>query len=222
MNCEQFENVGWELGHSGREGSTARSAELEAAREHAKHCARCAALHKSWQEVDATLGTLRAATQGAQTPPRVEMRLRQEFRARHRDRKLRSTAIVVGWALATAALLVVAVSWWNWRLTQRPIIPSVAVNKQSDRSRETAVSEKPDISEEPVLMAESDAGDFTWLPDTLPQESEDAAIVRVRLQRRALGALGLPVNEERAGDWLQVDLLVGEDGQPRAVRLPSE
>jgi hypothetical protein len=41
------------------------------------------------------------------------------------------------------------------------------------------------------------------------------------MQRGALSALGLPVNEERGGDWIQVDLLVGQDGQPKAVRLPQ-
>ena len=49
---------------------------------------------------------------------------------------------------------------------------------------------------------------------------DDSAIVRVGMQRGALSALGLPVNEERVSDWIQVDLLVGEDGLPKAVRLP--
>jgi hypothetical protein len=44
----------------------------------------------------------------------------------------------------------------------------------------------------------------------------------VRMQRSSLGALGLPVNEERAGEWIQVDLLVGNDGLPQAVRLAQE
>src|SRR5690242_12078814 len=179
MNCEQFESVGWELG---RAGDGTESAEMLAAREHASHCTRCAALHKSWQEVDAAVAMLRAATQESQTPARVEMRLRQQFRAQHQGRKVRSTTILAAWALATAALLVVAVSWWNWRSTQRrALTPSVVVNNQSDRTTETPVSEKPDISEQPVLMAESDSGDFTSLPGTLPQEGADAAIVRVRL-----------------------------------------
>jgi hypothetical protein len=42
------------------------------------------------------------------------------------------------------------------------------------------------------------------------------------MQRGALGALGLPVNEDLANDWIQVDLLVGDDGSPRAVRLLQE
>ena len=55
---------------------------------------------------------------------------------------------------------------------------------------------------------------------TLALDADDAAILRVRMQRGALGALGLPVNEERANEWIQVDLLVGDDGLPQAVRLP--
>jgi hypothetical protein len=55
----------------------------------------------------------------------------------------------------------------------------------------------------------------------LPQETDDSAIVRVGMQCGALTALGLPVNEERVSDWIQVDLLVGEDGLPKAVRLPQ-
>jgi len=47
----------------------------------------------------------------------------------------------------------------------------------------------------------------------------DATVVRVQMQRGALGALGLTVNEERAADLIQVDLLVGDDGQPQALRL---
>jgi len=59
-------------------------------------------------------------------------------------------------------------------------------------------------------------------PGTSPADTLDAAILRVRMQRSSLGALGLPVNEERAGEWIQVDLLVGNDGLPQAVRLPQE
>jgi hypothetical protein len=41
----------------------------------------------------------------------------------------------------------------------------------------------------------------------------------VRMQRGALSGLGFPVNEDSAGEWIQVDLLVGDDGLPQGVRL---
>jgi hypothetical protein len=70
-------------------------------------------------------------------------------------------------------------------------------------------------------LASNDSGEFTLLPGDVPGMSEDGTVVQVRMQRGALGALGLAVNEESAADWIQVDLLVSEDGQPEAVRLPQ-
>ena len=72
-----------------------------------------------------------------------------------------------------------------------------------------------------TLVADNELGDFTLLPGVLPADTDDTAILRVRMQRGALGTLGLPVNEDRAGEWIQVDLLVGNDGLPQAVRLPE-
>jgi hypothetical protein len=78
---------------------------------------------------------------------------------------------------------------------------------------------KPEVQGRTQVLVASD--DFTLLPGTVPGSLEDAAVVRVQLQRGALGALGLTVNEERATDWIQVDLLIGDDGQPQAVRFPQ-
>jgi len=72
-----------------------------------------------------------------------------------------------------------------------------------------------DASEDAMLVAENEAGDFTLLPGSFPQDMDDSAIVRVGMQRGALSALGLPVNEERVSDWIQVDLLVGRTDCPK-------
>jgi hypothetical protein len=221
MTCEEFEAIGLErLGKL-----TAADAAFAEAAAHANVCSRCAALQESWQEARAGLQVLRAATRDAETPQRVEMRLRQEFRTTHRTSRMRFAAVFSVWALATAAVLVGAVSWWNWRLAQsgqRAISAGNIVNPGATTPGVGANSagNVGDSAEEPTLIADN-AGDFTLLPGSLLQETDDSAIVRVRMQRGALGALGLPVNEERVSDWIQVDLLVGQDGQPKAVRLPE-
>jgi hypothetical protein len=218
MKCEEFEIIGLE--RTGRL-LTGLDATQSAAAEHVSTCPRCAALQESWQEARAALQDLRQVTDVGEAPQRVEMRLRQEFAMRHRTMKARSTAIFAAWTLATAALLFAGVSWWNWRVSQ---------NQRASLTTETTLGAKtadrvPQTNDgapaDPTLVADNDAGDFTLLPGNLPQEVDDAAIVRVRMQRGALGALGLPVNEERVSDWIQVDLLVGPDGQPKAVRLPE-
>jgi cytoskeletal protein RodZ len=163
------------------------------------------------------------------------MRLRQEFWAKRRAMKMRAFALTGAWVLASATLLIVGMSWWNWHIAQETIpLQSVSTaaggpakntataipNPLPAAIRDAAENSQSDAASDATLVAANDAEDFTLLPGSLPQETGDAAVVRVRLQRGALGALGLPVNEERAGEWIQVDLFVGQDGQPQAVRMP--
>lgn len=219
MTCEEFEAIGLER----LDQLMSTNADRAEAVAHADSCLRCAALQESWQEARAELRILGAVTRDMETPQRVEMRLRQEFCNRGLTIKTRTAAVFAAWALATAAMLLGAVSWWNWHLTQRQHPNILAGNKGGANARGVVASRDgngSDSQDEPTLIADN-AGDFTLLPGSLPQEADDSAIVRVRMQRGALGALGLTVNEERVGDWIQVDLLVGQDGQPKAVRLPE-
>ena len=232
MNCDEFELMGLGLD---RESPSDPVVEMErrAAGEHARTCSRCAALQESWSEAQGELEKLREATREVGAPLRVEMRLRREFHTRHRTVRMRAAAVVAAWALAGAALLVGAVSWWNWHVMQTggagqsttaSVLKSVATptaNWASASAANTTEQNAVGDSNDVTLVAENDAEDFTLLPGSMPQETGDAAIVRVRMQRGALGALGLPVNETRAGEWIQVDLFVGQDGQPQAVRLPQ-
>jgi anti-sigma factor RsiW len=220
MKCEEFEAVGLGLGRQSAVPDGVDAAERAAAIEHANSCPRCAALQESWQEARAELRALRAATQDASTPPRVEMRLRQEFRTKHPAVKVRIAATVAAWALAAAVVVVGVVSVRNWRNAERPAAQDATGGKVPAETTEISAADSDAVNVN-VLIADNNADDFTLLPGSLRQETDDPSIVRVRLQRSALGALGLPVNEERAGEWIQVDLLVGEDGQPQAVRLPQ-
>jgi hypothetical protein len=219
MKCEEFESIGLE--RSGVRMSELDAALRQSAAEHAARCPSCAALQESWQEARIALQALREATQDAEAPRRVEMRVLHEFGMRHRTRKARSAAIFAAWALATAAMLFAGVSWWNWRLTQtQGNVSAGNVVKPSTSVPSVTPSVTPtDTSEEPTLIADNEAGEFTLLPGSLPQETDDSTIVRVGMERGALSALGLQVNEERVSDWIQVDLLVGQDGLPKAVRL---
>ena len=218
MKCEEFESIGLE--RSGQRMIEVEAGLQRAAREHAAQCPDCAALQESWQEARIALETLRDSTRDAETPDRVEMRLLHEFGMRHRTRKVRSTAIFAAWALATAAVLFASASWWNGRLTHTQGGAVSAVNGVKSNAPPTEASSS-DASDEAILVADNQAGDFTLMPGSLPQEVDDSAIVRVGMQRGALSAFGLPVDEERVSDWIQVDLLVGQDGMPKAVRLPE-
>jgi hypothetical protein len=226
MKCEEFEAIGLDAGRDG----TLSELERAAAREHAGTCPRCAALQESWQTARVELQAFGEATSAASTPARVEMRLRQEFRTQHHTVKVRRAAVIAAWALATAAVLIGAVSWNTWRSGQHPAVgnPGAQTNPGSftatggdGGAKQQAPNQNLGANSE-TLVADSELGDFTLLPGVLPSDTDDAAVLRVRMQRGALGALGLPVSEENASDWIQVDLLVGDDGLPEAVRLPQE
>jgi anti-sigma factor RsiW len=229
MTCEEFEAIGLD---AERDASLSEP-ERVAAREHARTCSRCAALQDSWQRAGVELRALAEDTAMAQAPARVEMRLRQEFRTQHVTLKVRRAAVVTAWALAAAAVLIGAVSWRNWRTEETAnhlTSPQSAAKPPANNSNVMTNHEKPvesaaavrqsDAAEAGTLMADNEMSGFTFLPGAFAADTGDAEILRVRMQRGALGALGLPVNEERAGDWIQVDLLVGNDGLPEAVRLP--
>jgi hypothetical protein len=220
MKCEEFEAIGLD---ADRDASLSE-AERGAAREHVNSCSRCAALQDSWLAARMELRSLADATSQHQAPARVEMRLRQEFWTQHHTVKTRRAAVIAGWALAAAAVVVGAVSWINWRAGQHPGVTSNPASlTASDRggAKQQAQDQNLDANSE-TLLADNELGDFTLLPGVLASDTDDAAIMSVRMQRSALGALGLPVSEENAGDWIQVDLLVGIDGLPQAVRLPQE
>jgi hypothetical protein len=233
MNCEQFETVGLDLDRESRNGVDA--IERAAAIDHANNCARCAALQESWRDAQIELQALRDMTANVGAPLRVEMRLRQEFFARNRAQKVRRFALVSAWVLASAALLLVGMSWWNWHISSENIILQGAMTQPRNDATASAPATNPAASpivnpldsdptepaNEATLVAANDAEDFTLLPGSMAQEIGDGSVVRVRMQRGALGDLGLPVNEERANEWIQVDLFVGQDGQPQAVRLPQ-
>ncbi len=114
MNCEEFEAIGLDA----ERDASLSEVERVAAREHAGTCSRCAALQDSWQAAGIEIRSFAEDTILAQAPPRVEMRLRQEFRTQHVTLRVRRTAVVTAWALASAAVLAGAVSWRNWRHNQ--------------------------------------------------------------------------------------------------------
>ena len=165
--------------------------ERAAAIDHANGCARCAALQESWRDAQIELQALRDVTADVGAP-------------------------------------------WNWHISNENINLQGAASGKNDAS--ISASAKPaaattgnpavdnyptEPANEATLVAANDAEDFTLLPGSMAQEIGDGSVVRVRMQRGALGDLGLPVNEERANEWIQVDLFVGQDGQPQAVRLPQ-
>ena len=218
-NCEEFAEMELAVHRDAAQENETRRAAWEA---HLRACARCAAEVESLRELRGWLQPLAEATRQAQTPARVEMQLLRQVRLLgYRRRWARRRAGVAGVVLAAAAVLVAAMAARHWMRpgenaagisAGRSSAPLVATEKGAPQG-------DADSTEAFTAAATAAQDDFTFLPDGLPVAAEEASIVQVRMQRAALAALGMPVNEELSGEWVKVELLVSADGQPQAVRM---
>jgi hypothetical protein len=146
------------------------------------------------------------------------MRLKQELRTRREARVPRSTVAVASWALAAAAVVVASVGWVQMQhKAAQPVVSSSNAGMMGNTSRNTSNGDGAEM-----VLADYDSGSFTQLPGSLPSASGYESILEVRMQRGALERFGLPVDPDRASEFVDVDFLVGEDGQPQAVRLHQD
>jgi hypothetical protein len=148
------------------------------------------------------LENLRAlAADGPQAAPeRVERRVRAEFRALSKRRRVKVWASFSGVAAMAGGI---ALLTWV-REAPKPATSAataVAMAAGSD------VEEEADASFYPLPQAEA-----------LPA-MENAMVVRVQLAASSLRMMGFPMDEERADAAVQAELLLGQDGLARGVRL---
>ena len=145
-------------------------------------------------------------------PPSLEQRTVAAWEASQRTpiRRQRPSQRYIFWSVgAAAAALLLAISLHRSVMTD-------------DRS--------PAASSAPPLGARETEVSYRWQRTSSLQgavitlavdpilETETLQLVRVRMPRLALQAVGVMVGEPDAEGFVEVDLLVGEDGLPRDVR----
>jgi hypothetical protein len=114
------------------------------------------------------------------------------------------------WAVgAVAAALLLAVALNNRRPTTVPTAPASSVALSGTREVEALPrGSRPTSTAHAVI---------TWAVDPV-LETETLQLVRVRMPRVALQAVGVVVSGPNADGFVDVDVVVGEDGLPRDVR----
>ena len=201
MNCPEFEQIVTELARGTNEQSSGRDALV-----HARECNRCGrrlaeeqTLSRAFTEVVGSFGTENA-------PPRVEKTLLAAFRQTTPAAISRSRGTAWGWnrwavnAVAASALIAtaVAVLW---------MAPEPQNNVPAEGTAEP-------------LAAAATVADFLPLLYAEPIKPwEHGRVVRVRLPGSALVHFGLPMNMATASQLVDANVLLGEDGMARGVRL---
>jgi len=197
MNCQEF----WETG-----GETL---------DHLQECPACAARHERQERLAQRLHVLGAEKRHVGAPARVERRLVAAYRGQAAFSGVRrnfSWFPMVAWGTALAATAVAGL------LLVHPRQPHPA-HRMVRNPVALAMVETPETLDAIANLADAD-GEFIRLPnaETLaPNEQID--VIRVAVPRSAMIPLGYTVSEEHASETVEADVVLGSDGQARAVRF---
>ena len=193
---------------------------------HAQTCERCAARLAQAQVLVSALEAVAQNSADLGASARLEPVLVSAFREHRRSlerkqhRQRRTRLRWLEWsALAAAAAVLLAIGAWNF---SRPRVNGTKTNASvvTTPANSNANGAAQQAAPVETAIAEDSNSDFVPVPYGESLSADDPGlVVRVSLTRSALGSLGYPVDEVHAGDVVQADLLVGEDGLPRAVRL---
>jgi len=228
MNCEQVQDVFVAIAR--REGvDEALSAQANA---HAQDCPRCAAFRADSLTLGENLELLAAEDREKLPPAHLEGALRIEFRqGRRAALRRRAFARWSAGAAAAACLLLAGGAATRWIMVRNAVRPEhVAIQPAQQRPGvvQTNSSGQADLAEftaqlnawEDAKKAHELTTDFYPFSSGVDSEPwEEATLIRVRLPRAAMSSYGFIVPEEPAAEWVDADVVLGEDGQPRANRF---
>ncbi|HEX4643296.1 MAG TPA: hypothetical protein VH161_07505 [Candidatus Acidoferrales bacterium] len=226
MTCGEFD----EIVHAFVRMELLDVAVREAALEHAAHCEPCAERMSDAVVLSETSETMGRALHGEQAPAHVEAAVLAAFRNQQRRASWRRT---LEWASAGAVAAVLLIFLWiaNGRSrTQLQPAPRNDVSSQPRMPLDASApgAAKPDAATlvadaampRPAVSEAYAASDFVLVPYNGTIAADDPGmIVRVQLTRSSLAQLGYPVAETPDEDLILADVLVGEDGWPRGVKV---
>jgi hypothetical protein len=186
-------------------------------RAHFQTCASCRQRWEAEQHLTEHLGVMRIRISAVKTPLSHREALMEEFARRQRVTPLRPTPARAvpgwGWALAAAATVLLAVLAGHQAglRSRHTVLP--AARTHAVHSGGAVIYE---VSNDASALS-SDA--FVAIPYTPPLAAgEMVRMVHADMYPEALTSLGVAVDPAWAGN-LPVDMVIGEDGLPRAVRI---
>ena len=232
MNCLEVETILTDLARNQALEVEARDGALE----HLTQCRRCADRLAAEHELTYELLAWNAASINQQAPPAVEEKLLAAFRSRTRRPWLKIAAIG---SIAAALLLFKLLAPQPRKEAPVASIATPPVASQfvaggtggTGDSPVQTLKRKRQANRLPHLPRPN------LLPGQIPAETEVSTeflpvaqgdgwtpldggrLVRVGLPRSAMSAFGLPVDEGRAPEQVQADVMLSDDGLLRAIRF---
>jgi phage tail tape-measure protein len=237
MTCQTLRDAIVDIARGAETGQGTRAA-VEC---HLDHCEACATLMARERQLSRGLRALAASTSGDGASEAMGRRLREMFAegqgvgATAEARREPATGRWTAWA--AAATIVVAAggaAWYATTATPPPIAdskPPVLASTESPAATvptsspvetpATDRAEKPAKRPRPTPPARyAVATGFVALPSAvgLP-DFESGQIIRMELPLTSLPTYGIEIAPDARDRSVEADLLVGQDGQARAIRL---
>jgi hypothetical protein len=160
----------------------------------------------------------------AEAPAAVEARVVAAFRARKMRRRAAWVAVGAVAAGAVIAILLAPGRGPVVKISAEPPVPpvveaakpaTVLVGKPAPR----VAKSRPTPARNPTAPPPREfVTDFFSLMDSA-EPFERGQLLRVNVPAGAMRTVGLPVREEQLAEPIQADVLVGEEGLPRAIRF---
>jgi hypothetical protein len=211
MNCQKFESVVSELARGQMMAAELRREALA----HSDACGDCAMRLRDEEMLTRGLHSLAAEMESLEAPAIIEANLMMAFRARN--------AVVPApvvrrhsayWLAAVAAMLLIAISVFVFRWSNRP------VEDRRQASRQEEPQQKPQPVVEPQLAQDSTVPD----DEVLPQRPKPRRIHPASLRRPASAQVANHVTNEIATDFIPLSYMsaasLQDGGQIVRVQLP--
>jgi hypothetical protein len=213
MKCGEYRRTGEELTEA-----------------HATGCAECRQWLEEQRRLAAAMARLREQAASEPAPAGVFPRVLEEFDSVQRRRVTKVRILRASMAAgALAACLTVA---WFWNVSHQPSAAPVVTAKRDTPPSLSGPAESPvppapvrrkaRARPRPVVREAQQEEPFVAIPFTAPLAPyERTEVLRLDLPVAAVIAAGLPVRATDAAGRVQADVVVGQDGRARAIRLVS-
>jgi hypothetical protein len=214
----------------------------QAVETHVHTCPACAADLEHHRALTAALQALSAEAQAWSASPEIEQRLRAAFAAEPAAGVPlpESAPRTERWVYALAMAAIVALAVWIGSRAPRPpagpatatapspaaapgvrppLVPAPAVAALGPTER-TTVSTSRRVRPKVAPLPRARSFEFVALPSAvgLP-DFESGSVVRIQVPVAALPEYGVDIAPNMQKATVEADVLVGQDGQPRAIRL---
>ena len=179
---------------------------------------------RSQERLARSLQMLAEIESGSTTPSRVETTVMARWDADHdpsRRTRARNRRVVRMATLAAGITIVGALVWERGLEVRLPpsLVPSFGAPGKPDT---TPVRLKPDTTSAVRLKPDTTYTTVAVVGGPL-MDDEPIRVVRMRVARSVLGELGIPSPSQPGKaqpETVDIDVLVGEDGVARGVRVP--